>query len=49
MTMTQSKRKSYYRALLAMLYPDSEIYKYYEGLLWELENNCRPLKLEVST
>ena len=47
MTMTQSKRKSYYRALLAMLYPDSEIYKYYEGLLRELENDHHQTKLEV--
>lgn len=38
--MTQSKRKSYYRALLAMLYPEGEIYKYYEGLLRELEGKC---------
>lgn len=37
--MTQSERKSYYRALLEILYPDSEIYKWYEELLRELEEN----------
>lgn len=47
--MMQSKRKSYYRALLKILHPEGEIYKYYEGLLRELENNCSLLKLEVST
>lgn len=38
--MTQSKRKSYYRALLKSLYPEGEIYKRYERLLWELEEKC---------
>ncbi len=47
MTMTQSKRKSYYRALLKILHPEGEIYKYYEGLLRELENDHHQTKLEV--
>ena len=39
--MTQSERKSYYRALLKSLHPEGEIYKRYEKLLRELENNYR--------
>ncbi len=37
--MTMEADIHYYRALLAMLHPEGEIYKRYEGLLRELEEN----------